>query len=245
MTGYSSPQSLQTIPTWTTLHILPRSTSWTPVTRAQLKSGNWDIVAKGEMFKREWFDIVDEVPKCTRYMRWWDCAATEQVGNNDPDWSVGILMGVLNGVYYIIDVQRFQKSPGESDEHMSEQKLIDGRGVAIREEQEPGSAGKKIISIHSRGIFEGYDYLGISSSGDKVTRAKPFSAACQNGNVKLMRAHWNNEFLWELEMFPQKGVHDDQVDGASSAYSEMSLAPKKKNPIKFNHSVMAAGGTRI
>lgn len=193
-----------------------------PVTRAQLQDGNWDIAAKGELFKREWIEIVDNAPKCSNYLRWWDCAATEEKKGKDPDYSIGLLMGVLNGVYYVLDVQRFRKPPGESDELMSQQATIDGRGVSIREEQEPGSSGKKIISIHSRGIFAGYDYKGVPSTGDKITRAKPFSAACQNGNVKLVRGPWNNEYLWELEMFPQDGVHDDQVDASSGAFNELT-----------------------
>lgn len=193
-----------------------------PVTRAQLEDGNWDIAATGEMFKREWIDIVDQAPHCTRYIRRWDCAATDAKKGSDPDYTVGVLMGVLNGVYYVIDVQRFQKPPGEADEIMKQQAIIDGKNVSIREEQEPGSAGKKIISIHSRGIFEGYDYRGEPSTGDKVTRARPFSAACQNGNVKLVRGPWNNMYLWELEMFPNDGVHDDQVDASSGAFNELS-----------------------
>lgn len=200
-----------------------------PVTRAQLEDGNWDIVATGEMFKREWFEIVDQAPKCSRYIRWWDCAATDSKNGRDPDYTVGVLMGVRDGVYYVIDVQRFRKPPGEADEHMRQQAIIDGKTVSIREEQEPGSAGKKIISIHSRGIFEGYDYRGESSTGDKVTRARPFSAACQNGNVKLVRGPWNNMYLWELEMFPQIGVHDDQVDASSGAFNELSTVKNTIN----------------
>jgi len=68
----------------------------------------------------------------------------------------------------------------------------------------------------------GYDYRGVPSTGDKITRAKPFSAACQNGNVKLVRGPWNNEYLYELEMFPQEGVHDDQVDASSGAFNELT-----------------------
>lgn len=194
-----------------------------PVTRAQLEDGNWDIAAKGEMFKRKWIEIVDTVPKCDKYVRYWDCASTKEDNKNDPDWTVGVLMGVLKGVYYVIDVQRFREDAGESDDRMEQQAKIDGRDVPIREEQEGGSSGKKIISVHSKGIFRGYDYEGIPSSGNKVHRAKPYSAACKNGNVKMVSAPWNNMYLWELEMFPTKGVHDDQMDASSGAYNELCL----------------------
>lgn len=193
-----------------------------PVTRAQLEEGNWDIAAKGEMFKRQWVDIVDVVPRCDKYVRYWDCAATKEEGKKDPDWTVGVLMGELNGTYYVIDVQRFREDAGESDNLMREQAVIDGVEIPIREEQEGGSSGKKIVSIHSKGIFAGYDYVGIPSSGNKVVRAKPFSAACKNGNVKLLSAPWNSAYMWELEMFPSKDVHDDQMDASSGAFNELS-----------------------
>lgn len=215
-----------------------------PVTLAQLRDGNWDIAAKGEMFKREWFEIVDTAPKCERYIRYWDCAATEAIGNKDPDWSVGVLMGILKGVCYILDVIRFRKSPAESDSIMEQQAAIDGAGIPIREEQEPGSSGKKLISIHSRGIFQGYDYAGLPSNGDKVVRAKPFSAACQNRNVKLVRGPWINDYLRELELFPQKEVHDDQVDASSKAYNEIA-SKTKTQVLRFGAGVGISGGMRI
>ncbi len=192
------------------------------VEKERLLYGNWKIKpAAGNYFRREWYEIVDKAPPCDKYLRWWDCAATEQTDSNDPDWSIGLLMGELKGVFYVIDVQRFRKSPGDSDAHMEQQAIIDGKEVLIREEQEPGSSGKKMISVHSRGIFKGYKYAGVPSSGDKVTRATPFSAASQNGNVKLVRAHWNNEYLGELEGFPER-KHDDQVDASSGAFNELT-----------------------
>lgn len=218
-----------------------------PVTRAQLQDGNWDISVKGEMFKSEWFsnNIVDQAPPCERYVRYWDCASTEATKGKDPDWTVGVLLGVNKGIYYIIDVQRFQKAAGESDSCMYLQATIDGKNVAIREEQEGGSAGKKIISMHSRGIFNGYDYQGIPSSGDKATRAKPFSSACYNGNVKLVRAPWNNSYIWELAMFPQKGVHDDQIDASTGAYNFLSSGNGKKVTRQFRGSYGIVGGLRV
>ena len=104
------------------------------VEKERLLNGNWKIKPAARLyFRREWFEIVDTAPKCTRYIRWWDCAAIEQEKGKDPDWSIGLLMSELNGVYYVIDVQRFRKSPGEADEHMRQQAQIDGRNISIRE----------------------------------------------------------------------------------------------------------------
>ena len=52
---------------------------------------------------------------------------------------------------------------------------------------------------------------------DKVTRCLPVSAQAESGNIKILRAKWNDEFFRELENFP-KGKHDDIVDALSGAF---------------------------
>ena len=47
-----------------------------PHTRAQLLEGDWDSIA-GNLFRREWFEIVDAAPADCRWVRYWDRAATE------------------------------------------------------------------------------------------------------------------------------------------------------------------------
>jgi hypothetical protein len=41
------------------------------------------------------------------------------------------------------------------------------------------------------------------------------------GNVALVPGPWNGAFLDELSTFPQ-GAHDDQVDAASLAFSQLT-----------------------
>ena len=61
-------------------------------------------------------------------------------------------------------------------------------------------------------------------SGDKGTRAEPFAAPCEAGNVKLVKGEWNDAFLSEMTSFPS-GAHDDQVDAASGAFRELTIIP--------------------
>lgn len=194
-----------------------------PVTRAQLEDGNWDISAKGEMFQRDWFTIVESAPQCTRYVRFWDKAATEPTSKNpDPDYTVGLLLGELNNEYYVLDLVHFRKNPGDTDKIIEQTVKMDGPNVTQRMEEEPGSAGKSIIDTYARTIFKGYDFRGIKSTGSKIARAKPVSSAAFNRLIKIVRAHWNSELFWELEMFPHDGAHDDIVDGLAGAYNELS-----------------------
>ena len=67
------------------------------------------------------------------------------------------------------DVVRGQWNPGEVDPVILNTAMRDGRGVTIREEMEPGSAGKAVCVARAKTVA-GYDYKGIPASGDKVTR---------------------------------------------------------------------------
>ena len=88
-------------------------------------------------------------------------------------------------------------------------------------EQEPGSSGKGVISSYARKILKGYSFKGILSSGSKATRAKLFSAAASNNNVKLVNGIWVSDYLSELEAF-RKTAHDDQVDASSLAFNMLN-----------------------
>ena len=72
------------------------------------------------------------------------------------------------------------------------------------------------------------------ATGSKELRANPLSSAAEQGNVRLIRASWNRDFLDEFELFPG-GAHDDIVDAANGAFSklteEVKFAPL--NAFKF------------
>jgi hypothetical protein len=52
----------------------------------------------------------------------------------------------------------------------------------------------------------------------KVTRAYPFSAQAEAGNVYLVRGDWNDEWLSEITAFPEMKICD-QVDSCSAAFN--------------------------
>ena len=85
----------------------------------------------------------------------------------------------------------------------------------------PGSSGLAVTHHYATKVLVGWDYRGIRATGDKVTRAGPFSSAAEHGNVKIMRAPWNGALLDELTLFPEGG-HDDQVDAVSGAVGQLS-----------------------
>jgi predicted phage terminase large subunit-like protein len=173
------------------------------------------------MFKREWFEIVQAVPYDARPVRYWDLAATEPKAGKDPDWTAGVRMAEKAGVFYVEDVRRTRATPMGVEALIKQTAELDGRGVAIYMEREPGSSGVNTIDHYAREVLVGFAFRGIKTTGSKLLRASPLSAAAEAGNVKLLRGAWIGEFLDELVAFPA-GAHDDQADAASGAHEQLT-----------------------
>lgn len=191
------------------------------VEREQLLSGNWNIKRKsGNFFKREWFELVEDYPRAGESIRYWDRAATKpHEGNPDPDWTVGFkLHKDLQGVYYIVDIVRFRGTPLEVEQRIKNVAIQDGRNCIVGIEQDPGQAGVKDAQSFVK-LLDGYNVRIFKVDKDKETRAKPLSAQCEGGNVKMLIADWNDCFFNEAEAFPSKDFHDDQIDAGSGSYN--------------------------
>jgi predicted phage terminase large subunit-like protein len=176
---------------------------------------------EGALFQKEWFEIVPKAPKLTKVVRRWDMAATDERKAEDPDYTVGVKMGLgEDGNFYILDVVRIREDPGKTERMLQVTANYDGRACKIRVEQEPGSMGKLYIRTLGRGIFRAYQFRGVRETGSKMIRAEVFAAACERGEVFLVKGKWNADWLKELTRFP--GVaHDDQVDASSGAHDDL------------------------
>jgi predicted phage terminase large subunit-like protein len=195
------------------------------VTRDQLLSGDWDISAKGKTFDREWFTIVEDetaIPtEFTKVVRSWDLAATEPKPGKRPDYTVGVLLGKTeNDTYYILDLVRFQKTPGDVETRIRQVAEVDGKGVQVIIERDPGAAGLAVSDHYTRTVLLGYDVKTPRTTGSKETRAVNASSYSQAGKVYIKKGYWNGAFLRELERFPY-GAHDDQVDAFSTAMNSL------------------------
>ena len=208
-----------------------------PIEREQLLNGNWEIKASGDLLDRHWFIVVPhhEIPEAASRVRYWDFAATDpkkRVGKNkrDPDWSVGFKMAHYQGLYWIEDIIRVKKTPGELEEIVRQAAELDGYSCAIRIEEEPGSSGKITTDHYMRKVLNGYDVLGVPTTGSKVERARAASAAAQAGRVMISdRCRNMLPFFDEADMFPY-GAHDDTVDGFSSAFNHFRSTTLQRSP---------------
>lgn len=196
------------------------------VDRLRLLGGNWNVRASaGTMFRKEWFSVVDAVPAdWVQEIRYWDRACTiPHEDNKDPDWTVGLrLLKYPNNTFLISDVIRFRNTPLQVKQYVKNTADLDSRNCMVGIEKDPGQAGEFEAGEYVR-MLAGFDVRLNRVEKDKITRAKPISAQVEAGNVKVLRARWNDELFNELENFGEelKG-HDDQVDALSGAFSVLT-----------------------
>jgi predicted phage terminase large subunit-like protein len=194
-------------------------------TRRQLLLGDWDAREPGELFRREWFRVVDRADPDLELVRYWDLAATEASDSNtDPDWTAGLLLGRKPaGGWQVVDVQHFRRRPEGIEARVKAVASMDGPEVPVWIEQEPGASGKIVIAHYQRDVLPGYEVRGNAPADSKGIRARPVASKCEAGLVELVRGRWLGGFLDELEGFPEG--HDDQVDALSGAFSKLSAEP--------------------
>lgn len=181
---------------------------------------------EGGMFKRRWFEIVDAAPADLDECAAWDFAASVPEPGKEPDWTVRVRMGKSRGIgfFYITAVLRFQGSPADVESSVRNSATQDGRKCRIRIPQDPGQAGKAQAAAFVR-MLAGYIVKAVPPTGSKEARAAPLAAQAEAGNVKIVKADWNETFLQELELFPF-GKHDDQVDAAADAFNQLAESGK-------------------
>lgn len=195
-----------------------------PVDRERLLNGDWDVEEEGAMFQRHHFLPIPDSPKRGNVIRFWDLAATT---DKTSDYTAGVRVRLLDGQWYIEDVVRFQGSPLTVEKTIYQTAILDGPSVPIRMEQEPGSSGVNTISHYKRNVLAGFNFDGVRSTGDKQVRAMPVASAAESGNVFMVQASWNRDYLDEIALFPN-GAHDDMVDATSGAVSQLAFGRRTK-----------------
>lgn len=182
----------------------------------------------GGTFKPAEIEIIDALPHSIKWIRGWDLASTVK---KTSDYTSSTKLGIKDGVTYIADVHRFKGTPDEVENTIVQKANIDGRDTLISLPQDPGQAGVYQKNALSRAL-SGYTFEFTPESGDKQTRASPFASQVNVGNVKMLRGEWNDEFIKEMQMFPN-GKHDDMIDSTSRAYNKASSKPLSAFDVLF------------
>jgi predicted phage terminase large subunit-like protein len=165
--------------------------------------------------------IVVEIPPLKRTIRAWDLAATLPAPGRDPDYTVGLKLGVTEtNQIIVLDIKRFRGTPADVEREIAMAAKADGPGTMIALPKDPGQAGVAQVAYLTRGLL-GYRIEATPETGSKVQRAAPAAAQMGAGNVLLLAGIWNFSFLLELSMFPDS-EKDDQVDAFSRAVNTLA-----------------------
>lgn len=179
---------------------------------------------QGNVFRRDWFRIVEAAPEGLRWVRYWDLAASVKE-SADYTASVACALGT-DGVLYLRDMVRGKW------EWPEQERIIVQTALA-----EPGTTHGIEKALHGiaalQTLMRRRDLLrttikGIDVDRDKLSRALPLSARAEQGKVVLVRGPWIPSFLDELTAFSGDGkTHDDQVDTASGGLAMLAGRPRK------------------
>lgn len=171
----------------------------------------------GGMFKTDLIQPGTPPLRMKRIVRNWDKAGTLKKGC----FTVGTKMGEdLMGRFWVLDVIRRQLDSGARERLIQRTAVLDGRGVYVTVEQEPGSGGKESAENTVK-MLKGWKASIVIPKGDKEVRALPFSSQVNIGNVFIVNSHWTATWLEEFQFFPYS-KYKDQVDSASGAFTFLS-----------------------
>lgn len=221
------------------------------VERERLLYGNWKIKpAAGLLFKRTKVNMLEVLPTdVVSWARGWDLAATSEDEDGNPAFTAGVLIGKRkNGRYIVADVINRRCDPADVRALIKMTCITDkakyGR-VMTRLPQDPGQAGKEQAQSYLT-FLAGFSVKILQESGNKVTRAEPFSVqwlgleGMNKGNVDVLIADWNEDYFTQMENFPQS-TFKDMVDASSSAFNEIenvktySAPPSEDNLSKSSY----------
>lgn len=196
------------------------------IERERLLYGNWKIkAAAGLFFKRTQLgEILEKVPQdVIQWVRCWDLAATEKTADGDPAFTAGVLMGKRkNGRYIIADVVNRQMSASDVRKTIKLTAQTDRaayKRVRVRLPKDPGQAGKEQAESYIK-FLSGFDVVAVAETGSKEARAEPMAAQWQAGNFDILYGTWNEEYLHQLENFPDSKFKD-MVDASANAFAEI------------------------
>jgi predicted phage terminase large subunit-like protein len=232
--GWTDPRTKQDELMW------PERFSEEALTRLKTAMGPYAAAAqlqqnpvprKGGLFDVDKILQLDNLPEDDEYLyfRAWDLAST--AGGGAYTAGVKMAFGKRSGRFFIVDVQRKQASHAQVKKMIEDTAEEDGVSTPLSLPQDPGSAGKALVEDMIAGLA-GFNARAEPQSGDKKSRAMPFSAQVEIGNVAILKRVWTKPFLEELRFFP-KSRFKDQADAASSAFN--ALAPLSRKKIKQLH----------
>jgi len=179
---------------------------------------------EGNRFKREWFTIVDIVPRAALRCRYWDKAASI---TDEACFTAGVLLACTpDGMEYIEDVVRGKWTTHQREEVIKQTAQMDSlryyNAVQVRVEQEPGSGGLDSARDSIQNLAA-YPVSADKVTGSKDVRLEPFARQAEAGNVRLLAGLCNGAYIDEMCSIPN-GTFRDQADATAGAHNALKVS---------------------
>jgi predicted phage terminase large subunit-like protein len=170
------------------------------------------VAAEGAIFKREWWRDHTPATLPARFEQIVVSLDTAFKAGASNDYSVGLVLGVGETGYYVLDVWRDRV---EFPALMRQVEMLALKWKPDRVLIEDKASGQSLIQELQSNSRLAIEPVKIDS--DKVTRATACTPLVEAGKVFLPEdADWLADFLEELSSFPA-APHDDMVDALSQA----------------------------
>lgn len=197
--------------------------------------GSWTSIAdSGCYWKRDWAEAnmiqPEEVPLDCTWVRGYDFGGgAPSTSLPNPDYTVGVKIGKSRStqLYYVVDVVRYRENLPTIMDNVTNTAYADGldecRVVIPRDTASSGKFAHQFMvrGFAERGVGVGTDVTSGHSS--KLSKFLPFCSLSETGNVKFVRAAWNDEYFNELAQFTggERNKKDDCVDATSTAFKDL------------------------
>jgi predicted phage terminase large subunit-like protein len=166
--------------------------------------------AEGALFKRDWWKKYSSLPE--RFEQIVLSLDTAFKTGTSNDYSVGVVLGVAQSAYYILDVWR---GKWEFPELQRKIEVLSERYKPNCLLVEDAASGQSLIQTLKSSTR--LPVKAIRPDSDKFTRASAIAPLVEAGKVCLPQgAEWVADFIDELATFPN-AAHDDQVDALVQA----------------------------
>ena len=181
--------------------------------------------AEGNLFKSEWFDVIPIINGAYKHDIFIDGAYTTKT-SNDPTAIMSVKHNASEMVVTDSSTYRLElfELLDQIDKYCDIVEFNKTRGIVYIE---PKASAKSIKSMLSK---KGYNCVELSNkvvAMGRMSRAEDSIPSCHGGKVKLLKGHWNDQFLSEVVSFPN-GKHDDQLDNLCYAVNRYLIRPPKR-----------------
>lgn len=197
---------------------------------ARQELGGEFVTLQGNVFRREWFRVVEVAPEGLKWMRYWDLAASVR---ESADYCASVACALAaDGTLYLRDMIRGRWEWPDQEKIIMQTMLAEPATVHGIEKALHGLAALQAL-VRRRELVR-VPIRGIDVDRDKLSRALPLAARAEQGKVVLVRGGWLPVFLDELTAFSGDGkTHDDQVDTAAGGLAMLATPMQSRKLVTW------------